>query len=153
MDHKKIVQAYLSVLVEELLSKIFCFIYRENDEEVGVGEVDDRVRTVTVLSYLNKKTDILRNDTLILNSTNCYIYFDYTFNTLFYLTKDNVTLKCKTKTTLCKVRRKHWGEPSGCVVDCFKFSDVLFRVKYIAESGERDQHTHILSLCTVCEKP
>lgn len=43
------------MLREEFLSKLFHFIYRENDEEVGIGEVDDRVRIVNIRI---KKTNI-----------------------------------------------------------------------------------------------
>lgn len=35
-------------LVELFSTKIFAFLYRENDEEVGVGEVDDRVRNIQI---------------------------------------------------------------------------------------------------------
>lgn len=55
------------------------FIYRENDEEVGIGEVDDRVRIVNILmnqyiyiqQYLNPKQ------------------YKYTFSSIYKIIADN----------------------------------------------------------------
>lgn len=42
-----------TVLVMKNFYQSFPFVYRENDEEVGIGEVDDRVTIISIRSNIH----------------------------------------------------------------------------------------------------